>query len=149
MIKPGLQITRHPYEEPYHLNLVIVASNGHINGRLEYYCNAIDLEELGEKLSRFNGKKSDEERYELGSENSPVRFAFFLSLKVSALDSVGHSALRIRLNNNRDFPERELSEFAIKAEPADINRLGNLLKGFGQLQHRGLEWTVQDGALIV
>lgn len=148
-MKPvGIRITRFPYEEPYHLNLWIAASNGRLNGNLEYYCNANDLGSFGKQLADFSGKRSEEITYELGSERPEDRFAFFLSLKVKALDTVGHCAVVIRLNNNQAVPERELSEFCIKAEVADINRLGKLFIEFGRLQHRALEWSVYDGKLI-
>ena len=148
MNAPGIRITRHPYEEPYHLNLHIKASNGRAQGSLEYYCNADDLKTLGRQLVDFTGTRSHEVVYELGSEKPSDRFAFFLSLRVKPLDSSGHCAVHIRLNNNQEPPSRELMEFSIMANVADLNRLGNLLIGFGRLQHGVLEWHVQDGSLI-
>ena len=148
MTTPGIKLTRYPYEEPYHLNLRIAASNGHLNGDLEYYCNATDLKELGKQLVDFSGKRSEKIVYELGSEKPEDRFAFFLSLRVEPLDAVGHCAVIVRLNNNQTIPEREVTEFCIKAEVADVNRLGKLLVEFGRLQHRALEWSVQDGRLL-
>jgi len=144
----GIRITRHPYEEPYRLNLHIEASNGRINGTLEYYCNADDLKTLGKQLVDFTGSRSHEIVYELGSEKPSDRFAFFLSLRVKPLDSSGHCAVLIRLNNNEEPPSRQISEFSIKADVADLNRLGNLLVEFGRLQHCLLDWQVQDGRLI-
>lgn len=148
MKSPSIKLTRHPYEEPHHLNLHIAASNGHITGELEYYCNASDLTELGQQLMDFSGKRSDRVVYELGSEMPEDRYAYFLSLTIEPIDVVGHCALIIRFNNNQSVPAREVSEFCIKAEVADINRLGKLLIEFGHLNHRTLEWNVQDGRLI-
>ena len=148
MKTPGIRITRYPYEEPYHLRLRIEASNHRLDGELEYYCNADDLKRLGKELANFSGKRVEEVTYTLGSERPEDRFAFFLYLQVKALDSSGHSAVLVRLNNNQDFPDREVSEFAIKAEVADLNRLGDLLIKFGELQHRILDWRVQDGRLL-
>jgi hypothetical protein len=34
-MKPYIRITRCPYEKPYHLNLVMTASNGQLAGKLE------------------------------------------------------------------------------------------------------------------
>ena len=144
----GITITRFPYEEPYHLNLRIEASNGRVTGELEYYCNATDLKELGKKLTDFLGQRGEEITYELGSEAPEDRFAFYLSLRVKPLDSCGHSALLIHFNNNAADPDHEVSRFSIKVDPADINRLGRLLTGFGDLQHRRLDWQVYDGRLI-
>ena len=146
-MSPGIQITRYPYEEPHHLNLRIAATNGRINGDLEYYCNASDLTSLGQELAAFSGEQGKEIVYQLGSEKAEDRFAFFLSLIISAVNTAGSCAVIIRLNNNQAVPEKEVTEFGIKAEVAGINRLGNLLVEFGRLEHRVLNWTVQDGEL--
>jgi hypothetical protein len=58
MTNAGIRITRYPYEEPYHLNLHIAASNGRVAGDLEYYCNANDLGILGKKLVGFAGRNA-------------------------------------------------------------------------------------------
>src|SRR4029079_19698876 len=108
MKPPGIKLTRHPYEEPYHLNLHIEATNERVNGDLEYYCNAKDLTKLGKQLADFTGTAKEQVIYELGSEDPRVRVAFFLSLRVIPLDSSGHCAVLIRLNNNREPPEKQV-----------------------------------------
>ena len=130
------------------MNLWIAASNGKVNGRLEYYCNADDLTDLGSKLLGYLGNQDEKIVYELGSENPDDRVAFFLSLKVSPLDRAGHSVVRLRMNNNRPPPETEASEFCIPVDVADVNRLGRLLVTFGKLEHRVLDWSVKDGKLL-
>ncbi len=148
MSDAGIKLTRTPYEEPYHVRLLITASNGRIRGELEYYCNASDLQELGAQLRDYSGSRDNEIVYELGSEKPEDRFAFFLSLRVKAINSRGHCCVSVRLNNNDSGPERELAEFSISAEVADVNRLGELLTGFGQLRHRRLIWHVTSGELL-
>jgi hypothetical protein len=144
----GIKITRFPYEEPYHLNLWIEASNGKMNGRLEYYCNADDLSELGNKLVGYLGNQDETIVYERGSEKPEDRFAFFFSLRVNPLDLAGHSVVRIRMNNNQPPPATEVCEFCIPVDVIDVNRLGSLLGAFGKLNHRVLDWSVKDGKLI-
>jgi hypothetical protein len=146
--KAGIKITRFPYEEPYHLNLVIEASNGKMNGRLGYYCDADDLNNLGNQLIEFLGNGNEKIIYELGSEKPEDRFAFYFSLQVVSLDTAGHSAIRLRMNNNRKPPATEVCEFCIPTDTADVNRLGRLLVAFGKLEHRVLEWSVTDGKLL-
>ena len=51
-MKSFIQITRHLYEEPYHLNLVIIASNGLAMGSLEFYLNTSALKDIGEALKK-------------------------------------------------------------------------------------------------
>ena len=139
---------RFPYEEPYHLNLLIEASNGSMRGGLGYYCNASDLNELGNKLLGYLGNKEQIIIYKLGSEKPEDCFAFFFSLQVISLDLAGHSAIRIRMNNNQPLPATEVCELCISADVADVNRLGSLLVTFGKLEHRVLDWSVKDGKLF-
>ncbi len=136
----GIAIQRYPYEEPYHLNLAITASNGIFRGRLEYYCNTDDLQQMGAVLKRFPQQAPDEYVYQLGSANPEDRFAFYLALRVFTTDSLGHCALSITMNNNRLPPDRAATCFCMKAEASAINRLGELLVTFGQLGHRELIW---------
>jgi hypothetical protein len=144
----GIELSRTPYEEPHHLCLLIKASNGRLHGELEYYCNASDLLELGSQLRDYSGSRDKEIVYELGSEKPEVRFAFFLSLRVKAINSRGHCCVSVRLNNNDSRPNEEITEFSIPAEVADVNRLGDLVSGFGQLRHRRLIWHVTTGELL-
>jgi hypothetical protein len=146
--KAGIKITRFPYEEPYHLNLLIQASNGKMNGRLGYYCNADDLKNLGNQLLNFPSKGDEKIVYQIGSEKPEDRFAFFFRLEIISLDLAGHSAIRIRINNNQPPPATEASEFCIPTDVADVNRLGSLLVAFGKLEHRVLDWSVKDGKLL-
>ncbi|HTR42944.1 MAG TPA: hypothetical protein VMH87_15120 [Pseudomonadales bacterium] len=146
--KAGIRITRIPYEEPYHLRLFIEASNGQLIGSLEYYCHARDLNTLGNQLLGFLGKKNEKIVYKLGSEKPEDNFAFLFSLQVISLDTTGHSAIWLRLNNNSSPPWTEVCEFCIATDVADVNRLGSLLVAFGKLDHRVLDWSVKDGILL-
>jgi len=146
-MKPYIKITRNPYEEPYHLNLIIEASNGITSGKLEYYCNASDLTEISKSLINFPSRAPDEYLYELGSEKPEDRFAFYFKLKSYTVDSIGHCAIQLKMNNNSDCPDEEVCEFSVLADTADINRLGELIKRFSQLEHTSLIWNVKDGEL--
>jgi hypothetical protein len=147
-MKPYIKITRNPYEEPYHLNLIIEASNGKTSGMLEYYCNASDLVEISKSFINFPSGTPDKYLYELGSENPEDRFAFYFKLKCYTIDAVGHCAIQLKMNNNSDCPDEGMCEFSIPADAADINRLGELIKKFSQLENTSLIWNVIDGELI-
>src|SRR5206468_6542901 len=67
-VKPFIRITRHPYEEPYHVNLVVAASNGRQQGELEIYANAEDLAVFARELRGFPRQQGHVARWELGSE---------------------------------------------------------------------------------
>jgi hypothetical protein len=142
-------IRRQPYEEPYHLRLVITASNGVFGGTLEYYCNALDLIDMGTKLMAFPASIGDSYSYELGSPRPEDRFAFHFVLRAYTMDSSGHCALHISLNNNRREPDDSSCSFSIRTEASAINRLGHLLKTFGKLKHRTLRWSEKSGDLLI
>ncbi len=144
---PFIRITRHPYEEPYHLNLVVEASNGRQQGELEIYANAKDLVEVAKDLRGFPSGRNEAIQWELGSEQPEHRFAFYYRFRVFQVAPTGRCAVELRFNNNQDPPGREILEFSIEAEPADLDRLAELLRRFSQLEHRVLEWTVTDGQL--
>lgn len=143
---PYITIRRYPYEEPYHLNLRLNASNGRTSGELEYYSNTSDLESFGSQLASFSGKEKLE--YTLGSERIEDRFAHFLKIKIISIDSRGHCAVCVAMANNFDPPNRERSEFCIAAVVADVNRLGTLMIGFSRLRHFTMDWRVQTGSLL-
>jgi hypothetical protein len=148
MKTPGIILRRYPYEEPYHLNMVLTVCNGVFGGRLEYYCNADDLATLGSVLTRFPRRTPDEHVYELGSPEPDRRFAFHLRVHFFTTDSVGHCGLSIVMNNNRRPPDAAAVTLGMRADPAAINHLGHLLIELGDLKHRQLVWQVSgDGQL--
>lgn len=81
-----IQLSRHLYEEPYHLNLVIIASNGLASGSLEFYTNPGKIAELGSALKTFPSHQRSSHLFEIGSEYPEDQFAFYLRLRVQALN---------------------------------------------------------------
>jgi len=146
-----IKIQRIPYEEPYHLNLVVEASNGVTHGKLEYYCNASDLHDIGKRLKNFPknfpNNSSDEYIYSLGSEKEEDRFAFYIHFKFYTIDSVGNCAVQLKINNNEKSPDENRCTFSINTKVADINRLGDLFIGFSKLKHSELIWKITSGEL--
>ena len=138
----GIQIKRVPYEEPYHANLVFSASNGVFDGFLEYYCNASDLKDLGKALRAFPKRVPDTFSYEIGSTKPEDNFAYHFALHAYTTDNSGHCALQVVIDNNQARPDEGACRFSIQAEPAAINRLGDLLTEFAGLKHHELIWTV-------
>jgi hypothetical protein len=124
-----LKITRRPYEEPYHLNLVVQASNGSQTGELEIYTTPEALVQCSEALSSFPRHSTDVFLWEIGSERPEDRWAFYFRLRVFLTRPTGQCAIHVRFNNNQDLPERQISEFCLPAEASQINRLGNLFQG--------------------
>ena len=146
---PSIKIIRYPYEEPYHLNLVMDATNGRLRGRLEFYCNASDLLELAKELEVFPRHASAVYLWELGSEKDEDRFAHYFRFRLFTTDSVGHCAIQLRLNNNRNLPEREISEFCIEVEPSELKKFGEPVRKFSKLEHEVLYWEPSGGDLFM
>ena len=129
------------------LRLVVSASNGTHSGELEIYESAEELRELARSLRRFPKAPQDTISWELGSEDPEENFRFYFCLRIRTIPLSGPCALELRLNNNREPPDREVAEFTIRAYPADLDRLSDLLLHFCELKHRVLEWNITDGAL--
>ncbi len=145
---PLIQLVRHPYEEPYHLNLVIMASNGSTSGSLEFYINASELVEWANAMETFPNHQNSVHLIELGSERPEDRWAYYFRMRFFTIDSAGHCAIQFRFNNNSNLPEREISEFCIVVEAAQINRLGVLVRKFAKLNDYVLRWSAYEGELF-
>jgi hypothetical protein len=142
-----LRITRLPYEEPHHLDLMIEVSNGRSAGQLEIYTTPEALTDCGEALEVFPRHGSDVFLWEIGSERSEDQWAYYFRMRSFVTESVGACALQFRLNNNATLPETEVTEFCIEAEPSQLNRLGKLFRDFARLEHKELFWNVAEGML--
>ena len=129
------------------MNLVFEAANQTQSTTLEYYCNASDLAEIADHLEVFPRHATDVFLYEFGSERKEDRHAYYFRMRAFLTNGSGSSAIQIRTNNNEELPEREISEFCISAEASQINRLGQLFRSYSKLNHKVLEWSVDDGAL--
>ncbi len=143
-----IEIERIPYEEPYHINLIVKASNDSCAGQLEIYDNADALKECASALEIFPRHSTDTFLWELGSERPEDNFAFYFRFRIFLLDSAGQGCIQIRLNNNDDFPEKAITEFCIICEPAGINRLGKLFREFALLKSKKMIWNGVDGEII-
>lgn len=146
-MSPGIRIKRIPYEEPYHLHLVMRASNGRQRAEITFYVNAKDLTQWADHLEVFPRHGTDVFLWEAGSERPEDSFAHYIRLRAFIHDSSGHCAIHLRFNNNQDLPDREIAEFCIRAEASQINYLGRLCRGFAELKHEVLDWKIEGGQL--
>ncbi|GHU29024.1 hypothetical protein AGMMS50256_12870 [Betaproteobacteria bacterium] len=147
MQPPGLVIRRHPYEEPYHVQLEFTASNGMFAGSTDIYCNVADITNIGCGLLAFPSKAGDEYVYEYGSEDPNARLYRHFVLRAYTIDGVGHCALQFAINLNQSEPEEGVCRFSIPVEPGALNRLGKLFTVFAELRHLELQWSPISGGL--
>lgn len=129
------------------MHLILEASNGNSLGVLEYYDNASAFKEWADALESFPRNGRSAFLHELGSERPEDRFAHYFRLRAFTTDRLGHCAIQLRMNNNSELPDRDISEFCIRAEAADINRLGALCRKFAMLNHEVLHWRLTEGEL--
>ena len=141
-------VTRHPYEEPYHLQLEISASNGAFSMCTDIYLNTAELDELGRRLQSFPRRVGDTCELRYGSDDPLKRFYRLFVLRAYTFNAIGHCAIALQVNQNSAEPNEGIAQFSIKAEAAAINRLGALFEEFARLSHRSLRWTPSDGELI-
>lgn len=144
-----IKIKRIPYEEPYHLNLIINVSNGEQSTTFEYYDHAGVLKEWANELETFPKHSTDVLLYEIGSERPEDKWSCYLRFRVFTTNLLGACAIQFRFNNNKDLPDRVISEFCIEAEVTELNILSKLLYQFSKLEHEVLEWSGSEGELHV
>ncbi len=140
-----LNITRHPYEEPHHVNLVVSAGNASTQAEVEIYANASDLKDAAVALTGFPNNNEGKFLWELGSENEQDQFAFYFRLRVFQFSPNGRCGIELRFNNNQKPPDQQIVEFCIEAYPADLDRLGTMFDSFSRLENQKMEWTVHTG----
>ena len=143
----SIKITRNPYEEPYHINLIFKASNGEISGQLEIYDKADILKKMADILEDFPFNNITTFMWELGSEKPKDNFAFYFKCEFSLIKHTSECVIGIRLNNNNDRIEKSISEFHIKCYPAELNKLGQLFREFSKLEKETLIWNGLDGTV--
>jgi len=128
-----IRFQRYEYDaEEWHVG--ITASNGAIQSYDEIYCYPTDLKNFASALKSFPSGINDEFKFEQGMEDK--RSDCYLLLKIYVRDSAGHCAIQVRMNNNRDGVYEGLAAFAIKAEAASLNSLGNSLDQFATGNNR-------------
>lgn len=147
MNSPSLIVKRFPYEEPYHVQIGLFASNGNFSASSDFYCNVDDLSEIGSALSSFPKNVGDEYVYEYGSEDPAAKFYRYIKLRAYTVGNVGKCAIQIVVNTNEEEPGEGRSIFSIPADPASINRLGELFSAFSRLQHLEFRWSEADSSI--
>lgn len=140
-----LNITRQPYEEPYHLHLLVFAGNPTTLTRFEIYTTSSDLNDAAESLIGFPKSNADTFTWQLGSELEQDRFAFYFRVRVFQFSHTGRCAIEIRFSNNRKPPHQQIVEFCIEVDPSDVDRLSRMLKSFARMEDLTMEWSVPLG----
>jgi hypothetical protein len=140
-------VRRYPYEEPYHLQIVVSARNEDFSARTDFYCNTDELREIGQALQEFPKRIGDRYEFRYGSDDPADRFYRLVVLGAYTVDSVGHCAIKVKLNQNQGEPDEGICEFSIRADVAAVNRLGALFTEFAELKHLEFQWNPDESAM--
>lgn len=147
-MKTKLIVRRHEYEEPYHTQLEFIASNGSFYASTDIYCGVQQIREIGEGLRQFPRKVGDEYRFEYGSEDPKDRYYRYFHLRAYTTDNVGHCAIQIKVNQNTIEPYEGQSTFSIRADAAQINRLGDLFLKLSELKELEFHWSPTEAEMF-
>ena len=144
----SIRIQRFPYEEPYHVQLLLRAENGRFSGGLDFYTGVPCLKEFAESLQNFPKCIGDEVQFVYGSPHKEDRKYRHLVVRAYTIGNVGHCAIQLTFNNHEEEPDEGCASFSIAADAAAINRLGKLLQKFSGLQHLELFWSPHEDELF-
>lgn len=141
LMKPLVLVKRHPYEEPYLLQIEFTVSNGSFSGNTDIYCHTEALKEIGNGLREFPKVSNDEYIFEYGSDDPKENLYCHFVLRAYTIDSVGHAAIQFVISNNSEEPYEGKCRFSIQADAASINRLGEKFLRFSKLNELEFEWS--------
>ncbi|HEX8330159.1 MAG TPA: hypothetical protein VF629_21675 [Hymenobacter sp.] len=88
-----------------------------------FYGDASVFKEFGKKLLDFPKNVAETVSFEAGYAEHPSVFGY-LRIEAYCASPVGHTALRIIAENNKNPPGHHRFEFSIPSEAASLNKLG-------------------------
>ncbi len=115
------------------------ASSPDCSVSIELYGSSDIFSEFGTKLLDFPQSINDVIELEQGKDRIT---ADYLYLKAYISKSSGHSAINVVVNSAVGIPGPYRAEFGIVAEPAEINRLGQMLSGWDFQERPEMAWKV-------
>ncbi len=139
MSAPHIGIKRVPYEEPYHLNLLISVSDGASEGSLEYYCNTSDLLDIGNALEAISEGGRNEYVYEVGSTQPKNRWAYHFYLRALA-STPEKCELQIAFTDHSAEPIHSY-KFSITSNFDSVSLLGTQFLHLGRLNLTEFNWS--------
>jgi len=104
---------------------------------IDFYGYIDEFRSFGAELCSFPQNINHKIQYELGEQGN--KWAYYILLRVFCYETNGYSAI----NNNREEPYKNYSEFCIMTVPASINKLGQLLKGWKMENEKEIEWIAE------
>lgn len=103
---------------------MVTASNDSQVAQQDFYTFPEKLRSFATKLQNFPKYLDDFVSFEYG--DSPTMYSYIL-IKAIVVNSRGHSAIEIKMDNRLETPLKSSCNFFMKAQPANINELGKQL----------------------
>lgn len=119
----------------------IELTNGVNSTSIDFYGYADEFQNFANELCSFPKSIDTEIKYELGEQGQ--KWAYYILLRVFCYENNGHTAIQIKIDNNRIEPHKSNSEFYILTVPASINKLGQKLKNWNPKTEKEIEWTAE------
>lgn len=115
----GVTITALDPDEDY-LGIDVAASNDRFVGSAWIYAGVKELSELAAKMDAFPCSYEDRRAHELGNRDPNFAGGFF-SITVRCLDSAGHLAVDLVLEDDASRYSRAHASFGFQTEPAALD----------------------------
>ncbi len=124
---PYIEIKRIWTDSDEMLQLEVKASNDDQVSSQDFYVYPDDLANFGSQLQNFPKSQADVVSLEYGED---PKFYCYFRLRAIIIDSVGHAAIEIKIDNRLEPPSKASSNFFMPSEVATINEFGNKLCGW-------------------
>lgn len=123
------------------VQFLIEVSNGAFSASQDFYGYPNIFKDFAAGLLSFPKTIDDKVKFEIGE--SGEKWAYHILLDVFCHNGNGHSAIHIVLDNNRECPYTNKSEFYITTVPASLNNLGELLYDWDPIVNKLLRWIAE------
>ena len=123
------------------VNFQINLTNGINSTSIDFYGYTDEFQNFADRLCDFPKSIDSEVKYELGEQGD--KWAYFILLRVFCYETNGHSAIHVKIDNNKSEPFKSESEFYILTVPASINKFGEMLKNWNPRNKNVIEWTAE------
>ncbi|HEX8505399.1 MAG TPA: hypothetical protein VF630_08530 [Hymenobacter sp.] len=107
-----------------------------------FYGDTDTLAEFGKKLMGFPKDATETVCFEAGYAEHPS-VSGYLRIEAYCASPVGHTALRIIAENDKERPAHHRFDFSIVSEAASINRLGALLASWDVSNTPQILWKAE------
>ena len=110
------------------LQIRVGAAGGDTSAWMEVYSYPADVELFASRLENFPTTPNEQVAWESG-DTDPKWYGHML-LRAHLIDGVGHSAVEVLMDVRGAPPNRSMSNFFLRCNPADLNELGRRIKAW-------------------